>query len=112
VTCNKPTGVVQNDIMVAIYGYGNASAPTAPTDWNLLGTTVANTQIRYSFYYKIAGGSEPADYTWTNGSDKSRVVIGAWTGDYDVLDPIDVVSNTAYITNDSTVRAASMSVTN
>lgn len=66
VTVTKPTGTVQGDAMFAIVsGYQSVSV-TAPSGWNLLASAVdSGTALRVRTYTKLAGGSEPSNYTWT-----------------------------------------------
>lgn len=64
---NKPSGVTQNDLMLAFIGVkGPVTAPTiaTPSGWT---ASVTNTTgaIRSACFYKIAGASEPSSYTWT-----------------------------------------------
>ena len=80
ITITKPTGTVDNDLMVAhVYtAVLGATAPTTltpPTGWTIVGTTGTITvlggvySIRYGTYYRVAGASEGANYTWTaNGT--------------------------------------------
>lgn len=91
-TCNKPTGTVSGDVLVAIIGYYLPTAPiTPPSGWTLGGSN-ANGNNAGIWYYKVAGGSEPATYAWTfTGSDESHVVIAAYSG-IDNVSPIDVQS--------------------
>ena len=103
VTLNKPSGVVSGDFMLAIFGYWNASAPvTAPSGWTHLDTT-ANSAATYnqsSVYYKVAGGSEPATYTWTFGGSSDEVGAGiiAYSG-VNTSDPIQTWALDANDTN-------------
>lgn len=113
-TCNKPTGTAQNDLLLAVVMIQNASSyviDAVPSGWTEQGKYTDSTD-KYYLYSKLAGGSEPANYTWeTSGTGKFRIVIGAYRGGFDTADPIDAVSNTSYRTNNSNVIAAGMSVT-
>ena len=109
---NKPTGTVDGDIMFALVTNLNHQAPsTVPTGWNLI--AAKSNWGGYRLYYKIAS-SEGTDYTWgwsIGNNDQIRVTIATYYGDYNSSNPIGVVSNTAYETSNTTVRAASMNVT-
>ena len=86
-TVTKPTGTVENDLMFAHFFTADlgATAPTtltAPAGWTLIGTT--NTRqlvggaytVRWGVWYRIAGASEGANYTWTaNGALVTRGAI-------------------------------------
>jgi len=107
----KPTGTADGDILFAfIQWYGSTTIDSVPSGWSLLGSYTANTD-KYALYYKIAS-SEPGGWNWSFSADcKVRIVCSCYTsGDFNASDPIDVVSNTGYRTNNTTVRAASMIV--
>jgi len=111
-TVTKPTGTVNGDILfcwIASY-HPSAIIDSVPSGWSLLGEYLANVD-KYALYYKIAA-SEPASWDWSfTGSTKVRAVCSCYTGgDFNPSDPIDVVSNTAYRTDDTDCIAASMTV--
>lgn len=70
VVVNKPTGTLQGDIMVAqICNVTQNTAPAGagvPTGWTAL-DPVGNATVGWwtGLYYKVAGASEGASYTWT-----------------------------------------------
>lgn len=66
VTVTKPAGTASGDTLVAVvHGYLPATL-TAPSGWILINGPVADGTALYSWLYqKIAGGSEPSNYTWT-----------------------------------------------
>jgi len=71
VVVDKPTGTVQNDILVAFAMTSSSNTWTAPAGW----TEVLDTSGRGCFY-KDAGSSEGANYTFTlSGSSDLHVVI-------------------------------------
>lgn len=115
IVLSKPSGVAEGDIMWAFVGRnGSTSAPSSvPTDWTASATDTNIGLLDFvGIYYKVAGSSEPSSYTWTwSASEKSAGTIDAWRGGFDTASPIDVVSNTQYTTSNSTVRAASFSIT-
>lgn len=90
-TCPKPTGTVENDVMAAhVWGY-RETVTSAPSGWTLLQSNVTSEALANDFnfnsylYRKVAGGSEPADYTWETTTDTSptptrRVVIASYRG--------------------------------
>lgn len=112
VTCNKPTGTADGDIMLAlVIVRQNSGAPTitAPNGWTeLLTQTVSN--ARRSLYWKRAS-SEGANYQFSHdgsAGQKTQVTIGSFSGCVTSGNPYDCTSNTAYSTNNTTLRAASM----
>lgn len=83
ITLSKPAGTVSGDVLVAHIGTANGPALTTPSGWtqipNLAG--IINADQRLVSYYKVAGGSEPASYTFTTGlTDATAGGIAAYTG--------------------------------
>jgi hypothetical protein len=67
-TITKPVSTASGDLLLAqITHYTEAATVTPPTDWKLLTNLAAGAGIdpRTRTYYKLAGGSEPANYSWT-----------------------------------------------
>lgn len=91
-TCSKPTGTTSGDLLVAsVTSYTDAASLTG---W----TAVAGASGSYSSAYfgtilwKIAGGSEPASYTFTTaGAAVFHSIIIRVSG-HDATTPIDVSS--------------------
>lgn len=97
-SCNKPTGTLQNDVMVAlVLTYDNASETyTPPSGWTILGTQQvesASGDITVSAaYYKVAGASEPSSYTWTiSPAAYTDIAIVSYSG-VDTTTPVDTSS--------------------
>ncbi|WP_157251032.1 hypothetical protein [Nonomuraea typhae] len=80
-TCAKPSGVVSGDVLVAFQAgdWGTASAmatPTGGTTWQLLTSRDAGENALHSkVWWKVAGGSEPSTYGFTQASASDGVVI-------------------------------------
>lgn len=67
-TVPKPDGVVAGDMLVAFQNKVTATTPTTPSGgatWNLLGNGSAAFN-RTFVWWKLAGSSEPSDYTFNN----------------------------------------------
>jgi hypothetical protein len=67
-TISKPSGTVEGDVMIAsIAVRPDTAVITAPANWTLVRRVDnANPNANsLAVYYKVAGASEPADYTWT-----------------------------------------------
>lgn len=121
ITLNKPTGTVSGDVLVAHIGTSNGPALTTPSGWtqipNLAG--IINADQRLVSYYKVAGGSEPASYTFTTGAtDGIAGGIAAYTG-VDTTAPIagtpaqtlnETITVTDTLPNSSGSAAGSMRV--
>ena len=110
-TVNKPSGTVQNDVLVASVNFekGSDNSVTPPSGWTLIRRTNNGTDVGMATYYKVAGASEPSSYTWThNQSPKWAAGIGRYDG-VDTADPLDVDSgNTG---NSSSQTANSVTTT-
>ena len=75
-TISKPTGTTSGDVMIAAIAFRPYNATlTAPSGWTLVRQTnqSATNNSAQAIYRKVAGGSEPASYTWTQGSWPSPV---------------------------------------
>lgn len=88
VTATKPTGTASGDLLLAFF-VSNSQNATPPSGW----TEIADETIevfRLQVYYKVAGGSEPANYSFTVGASAPLVLaISAFRG-VDTADPIDI----------------------
>lgn len=73
ITCNKPSGTLEGDLMVAILS-GAVGAITAPAGWTEMASLTDTTVLRSAIFTKRAGGSEPANYTFTFALSGSNVV--------------------------------------
>jgi len=84
-TINKPTGVVQGDVMIVnIAGIGNNTTDASLSGWTLIkGADLAGITLRRaSLLYRVAGASEGSSYTFNLGSGTSNAVgsIVAFSG--------------------------------
>ena len=89
---DKPAGTQPGDIMVASIAV-RADTPTitAPSEWTLVRQTnnTNSTDNSLATYYRVAGSSVPANYSWTfSASTGSAGGIQAFSG-IDPTDPID-----------------------
>lgn len=92
VTVTKPPGTTSGDVLIACLAQ-NEQSVTLPSGFTLVeqatGGTTTNTFSGH-MYRKTAGGSEPADYTFSVGASGApmAVVLSAWRG-VDTTTPID-----------------------
>ena len=98
-TINKPVGTVAGDVMVAaISTTPSTISITPPMGWSLLQSQRqnANTSSVAAAYYRVAGASEPASYTWTLSNGHAGAVGGilSYSGVDNAL-PIDVSAKAA-----------------
>lgn len=78
---NKPTGTLENDMMVLGLNIANTSGPTiVPTGWTLLQVQTGGS-TRHEIYWKICEAAEPASWTFTFGSsvNKGGTVISVYS---------------------------------
>lgn len=109
VTVDVPTGTADNDVMFAICKYPNTETLTQAS-WTSLGTRNDPVGVIYNVLWRLAS-SEPATYAFTIGTGgRFGCSCYSFRGDFDTADPINeaLLSNTAYTTNDTTIRAASV----
>lgn len=98
-TGTEPTGTVQNDILVALFGGNelNATAPTAPSGWTTLANNsinlVASDWLSWNLAWIRRGASAPA-LGWTGGAaGYSELIIFCFSG-VDTTTAIDSQSST------------------
>lgn len=108
-TLTKPTGTVQNDVMItSIAIRPNTATITLLGGWALVGTRINNagpTASSLAVYRKVAGASEPASYSWTLGGSPTGAAGGiqSFSG-VDTTTPIDA-QNGAFTTAATTTPA-------
>jgi hypothetical protein len=112
VSCDKPSGVQQGDIMFALLSRLDSALPSSvPSGWTIVDDGYTTVNRTWALYYKVAGASEPSSYTWQwAASAKTLVQTVAYRDGFDTSDPIDVYSNLHYITSDYTCRGGSITV--
>lgn len=106
----KPSGVVQNDILFAYVMHNNATdrLNSIPSGWTQIARH-KNGNSNQALFYKVATASEPASYTFgLSSSSRFAITINAYRGCFDTTNPIESFSNVEYVTNNTTVRAASV----
>ncbi len=110
----KPTGVVNDDVMVAFVTIGaDQTVTSAPAGWTLLGsnnTGGSTGDCRHYVYWKKAA-SEGANYTWgfSAGVD-CAIAIVAYTG-ADLTTPIDVSASSLNSASTLTLTAPGITPT-
>jgi hypothetical protein len=69
---SKPTGTQQNDVLLAFEASSGVSGPAAPSGWTKLDGVSFNSSSRFlDCFWKLAGSSEPASYTFNNAGSVS-----------------------------------------
>ena len=90
----KPAGVVANDVMVATLSIQGRPGITTPAGWTLIADTRTG-KTEQASWYRVAGASEPASYTFgaASGTWFQAGGITAYSG-VDTTNPIDVFGAT------------------
>lgn len=111
VIVSKPTGVQSGDLILILIessGPSGLGLPTAPTGFTTLDsrTDTPAGQSAVVVAYKVAGGSEPTSYTWTQGANST---FNVWScialRGQDGTTPIDAHGSAFSTTTSITVAA-------
>lgn len=113
VTITKPAGTASGDTLVAVLsGYLASTLLTVPTGWTLVNTANDGVLLYSWVYQKIAGGSEPTNYTftWTSSVGALTGSIAAFSGGNGVDTCISSVTGTTTAAGGAAVypRSAAM----
>ncbi len=113
-TVTKPAGTSANDLMLALLVTDSDGAPTdlvAPAGWTKIGAD-NTTGMPGRIWYRVAGASEPASYTFTTNWNSDAVIhLITFTG-VDPAAPIQVTPSWAgSATNSTTLTAPSLTAT-
>ncbi len=112
ITITKPAGVVEGDFMLAqILVEKGGVTFTAPADWTLLREDDSSSDaLAQALFYRVAGASEPADYTFSfDQAAKVAGAIGLFT-DVDTANPVDAHSGQASSGGDPTAPSITTTV--
>ncbi|MEK7229622.1 MAG: hypothetical protein AAB154_06230, partial [Candidatus Binatota bacterium] len=97
-TINKPTGVVDNDVMLLVFYVENTTVvPSVAGSWTLIDNITNGTAWQMYVWYRRAA-AEPASYAITWGGTPSVVrsaLIVAYSGAITTGSPVDVYSELA-----------------
>lgn len=109
ITTTTPNASTQNwDIVFAIVR-NNSFAVTTPWSWWTL-LWIGNDTIELRYKIENSAWTSYWWIWWWIDSCSVRYYTYRW--DFNTSDPIDIVSNTIYTTSNTTIRAASINVTN
>jgi len=104
---NKPTGVVENDVLIAWVVWDTTPTITASGWTQITGSPLSNSDQRGAFWYKVAGGSEPSTYTFSGTSFDRAGGIIAFSG-VDTSTPVEAQGSQ---TNSSTSSVTAPTIT-
>lgn len=118
ITLSRPAGVQAGDVLIAhiaLHTHSfNANPLPAPAGWTLVRVDTDDDHVTAAAFYRVASGSEPAGYTFTNASgDTSQQVVGAimaYRG-VDTVNPVDAHGGTGTNSGSDTVEAPSITTT-
>ncbi len=85
VTVSLPPGVMSGDLLVAqvaVWDANGTNVPVAPAGWSPIRADSVGSanKITSWLYYRVAGNSEPASYSWSIASQYAAGIMGAWRG--------------------------------
>jgi hypothetical protein len=115
-TINKPTGTTAGDVLILIIALDaqNQTGFTvgAGNDWTQIRHSNNGTGVTVDSYYKIAGNSEPSNYSvsWA-GSTRAAGSISAYSG-VDLMTPIEVIGTTSTANGNSITVSGITTLTN
>lgn len=111
----NPGTIVNNDILIAhISSFRTtAAAPGAHTaaGWTSLGTRTTGTYYITSLWYKRANNESGAYSFGSTNATQMQASVSAYSGCVESGTPSDGLSNTAYITSNTIIRAATITPT-
>lgn len=67
-TVTKPTGVVSGDVMLAVVTHDGSADTITATGWTIIGAYTSGTDINFAMYYRVAGGAEGSNYSFSTVS--------------------------------------------
>lgn len=86
----KPTGTVAGDLLIAVGCTNGSGNPiTAPAGWTQHANSLSNDNPLWT---KIAGGVEPASYTFTVANIANSIVVIIRVSGHNPTTPVDVAS--------------------
>lgn len=94
--CNAPASIASGDFLLAFLAIGTPNATASSSGWTQVESLNGNSQ-RTIIFYKVAGSSEPASYTFTTSAT-------SWT-DIAILRYDGQASSSAYDISSSTYNS-------
>ena len=95
VVISKPAGTIAGEVLVASLALNGSGVTSAPSGWVQMAAVTAATNPKIYAYYRVAGASEPASYTWTlSSAAQGSGGIARYSG-VDTGNPLDSQVSTA-----------------
>ena len=105
---SRPVAALAGDVLVAAITVRSTPVITPPAGWSLVRSDARATTFSQAVYVHVAGGSEPASYTWTFSTSQTALGTIA-AGGVDTANPI--VTHSGLATSSSTaITAPSLTV--
>jgi len=105
----KPLGTADDDIMFMVIESGTAYTNALPDGWTSLAQRTSTDF--YELAYRVAS-TEGSNYTiGFVAAQPVKITIVTYSGGFNVTNPIDTFSNTAYVVSNTSNTALSMNVT-
>jgi len=91
IAVNKPAGTANGDLLIGVVVTDDeAGTFTPPSSWTLINAGTNGTVVTVGAWYKIAGGSEPASYTWSWTNPQTVYAFIVRITGHDSSNPINV----------------------
>jgi hypothetical protein len=84
----RPAGTLAGDVLVAGVSVRGTPTITPPVGWSLVRSDARGSTVTQATYVHVAGGSEPATYTWTFSLAETAVGAVAAYGGVDTSQPV------------------------
>ncbi len=99
-----PTGTTANDVLLAAVTVRGAPIITAPAGWTPVRNDARAPTFTQAVYVHVAGGSEPANYTFT--FDSSQTAVGTIVAYSGVDNTTPIAAHNAQVTSSSSTITA------
>lgn len=103
-----PTGTIEGDLLIAAVATDGSTTISAPGGWTEIDQGAASGEVTLGAWYKIAGSSEPANYTFTWLDNQQTY---AWMMGFRGADVNNPINTFAFGTSAGTSNPACPSVT-
>lgn len=110
-TIDKPAGVVAGDLLLLHFRPQDDVAPSVPAGFTLVAGSEITGTVGIRVYSKVAGASEPDDYTLTWASGTARIGLVAIYSSTDLELVLDAIANNTDGVNDTAHICPSVTTT-
>jgi hypothetical protein len=110
----RPPGTGSGDLLIATLATDGSTvgSMSPPAGWSVIDLTVQSGGVTYGVWWKLAGASELANYTFSwSGGESAYGTVMRFTG-HDASNPIDVFTNSGGSSSTPTSPAVTTTVPN